>query len=154
MWIYDLLTFHQKVTFWTQFPYIFAISFIKISILQLYKRVFPTKRLCLIANLMGGIIIAWTIAFFFASLFQASPISYNWNSVGQSGTTVDELALYTGLAGSELILDVATLVLPWSVVWKLHMSTCRKWFVSSVFTLGGLYETLASDHATSTNFVL
>ena len=79
----------------------------------------------------------WTISFFFASVFQAWPISRNWYPE-IPGTMIDEFAMYLALACTELILDFVTLVLPWTVIWKLHMKTSRKWMVSGIFTLGGL----------------
>ena len=86
---------------------------------------------------MLGIIFAWTIAFFFVSLFQANPMSYNWDG-SPTGTTINELAMYTALASTELVLDVATLSMPWIMIWRLQMTTRRKWEVSGIFTLGGL----------------
>ncbi|KAM0795055.1 hypothetical protein BDR22DRAFT_872508 [Usnea florida] len=125
-----------KVTFWNQFPYIFAVSITRISILLLYQSLFPTRRFRIITNIIGLIILLWTIAFFFASLFQAWPISKNW-SPDEPGTTVNEFSLYIALACTELVLDVVVLALPWPVVWRLQMDSSRKWKVSGIFALGG-----------------
>ena len=128
----------NQVTFWTQYPYIFAVSLIKISILLFYQSVFTTQRFRLATNVLGGVVLLWTIAFFFASVFQAWPISRNWNPE-EPGTMIDEFAMYLALACTELVLDVVILTLPWTVIWGLHMKTNRKWLVSGVFTLGGLW---------------
>ena len=79
----------------------------------------------------------WTIAFFFATLFQAWPISYNWESSGD-GYTINEAAMYNGLACTELITDIMILVMPLFVIWKLQLKTSKKWAISATFLLGGL----------------
>ena len=127
----------SQVTFWTQFTYIFAVSLIKISILLLYRSIFVTPRFRLITSALGGFILLWTVAFFFASLFQAWPISLNWYPE-ESGSVVNEFHLYLALACTELALDAVILTLPWTAIWKLHMKTSRKWIVSGIFTLGWL----------------
>ena len=126
------------MTFWTQFPYIWSISCIKLSILLLYRRIFTTPKFRIAVNVVGVIVILWTIAFFFASVFQAWPISYNWDPF-QPATTIDEVTMYLALASSEMILDVIVLSLPWAVIWRLKMTTARKWTVIGIFMLGGLY---------------
>ena len=71
-------------------------------------------------------------------MFQAWPISKNWYP-DEPGITIDEFSMYIALACTELVLDVVVLALPWPVVWRLHMDTSRKWRVSGMFTLGGLW---------------
>ena len=131
-----MLTSHQ-ITFWTQFPYILAVSLIKVSILLFYRSIFTTRTFRMVVNIFGLIIFLWTVAFFFASLFQAWPISQNWVST-PNGKMVDEFRLYLVLACTELILDVAILTLPWFVIWKLQMKASRKWQVLGMFMLGSL----------------
>lgn len=128
---------YRQVTFWNQFPYILAVSIIKISILLFYRSIFSTRRFDIISNIISAIIALWTTAFFFASLFQAWPISKNWIS-DEPGSMIDELSMYLALACTELVLDVIILTLPWTVIWSLHIDTSKKWIVSGIFTLGGL----------------
>jgi len=86
---------------------------------------------------MEGIIIIWTITFFFASLFQTYPIDLNWYPM-LPGHVINEFAMYLALACTELVLDVATLTLPWTIIWQLRMPATRKWAISGIFTLGSL----------------
>lgn len=138
-WLLLRLTRHpNQVTFWTQFTYLFAVSLIKISILLFYKSIFgTTRRFAIAVNVLGVSVLLWTITFFFASLFQAWPIQKNWYPE-LPGTTINEFAMYWSAAVTELFLDIATLILPWTIIWKLHLSTSRKWIVSGIFMLGGL----------------
>ena len=129
--------FYIQATFWNQFPYIVAVSIIKISILLFYRSLFSTRRFRIITNVLGVVILLWTFAFFFASMFQAWPISKNWFPE-QPGTIIDEFSMYLALACTELVLDVVILALPWTVIWRLPLAKSRKWIVSGIFTLGAL----------------
>ncbi|KAL9102100.1 MAG: hypothetical protein Q9187_009165, partial [Circinaria calcarea] len=111
----------NQITFATQFTYIFAVSLIKISILLFYKSIFTTPRFAIAADTFGVGVVLWTITFFFATLFQASPIPKNWYP-SLPGSTIDEFAMYWAAAATELFLDVATLILPWTIIWKLRMN--------------------------------
>ena len=128
---------YPQVTIWNQYPYIFAVSVIKISILLFYQSIFATQRFRNIANVIGAVVVLWTIAFFFTSLFQAWPISKNWNSKG-SGASINVFSMYLAMACTELVHDVLILTLPWTVIWTLRINTKQKWLVSGIFTLGGL----------------
>lgn len=55
---------------------------------------------------MIGLMVAWTIAFFFANLFQCVPIWENWvNYNSTTDTCIDELSMYLGQAYSDVISD-------------------------------------------------
>ena len=84
---------------------------------------------------VGVCVILWTVAFFFATLFQAWPISYNWTDVG---TPVDYTVLYWTIAGTDIFLDLVTVLLPLPMIWGLQMSRKRKWIVTGIFGLGAL----------------
>lgn len=51
---------------------------------------------------------------------------------------INGLAMSIAQAVLDLVLDVATLVLPWTIIWKLHLKTSRKVMVIGVFMLGAL----------------
>ena len=127
----------RQITFWFQLPYIICVSLIKVSIILFYRTIFTNKKFFQVCNVILGIILVWTITFFFVSLFQAIPIPYNWGGV-PNGTTINELGMYIGLAVSELALDLVTLSMPWVMIWRLQMTTRRKWEICGIFALGGL----------------
>ncbi|MCJ1352868.1 MAG: hypothetical protein MMC33_002852 [Icmadophila ericetorum] len=126
-----------KILFALQFTYLAASSLTKISILIFYKRVFYTARFALAANILIVHVSLWFMAFFIATLFQALPISYNWNLTVTATYVINEYAMYTAAGAIEIVLDIATLCLPIPVIWILKISTQKKWIVSGVFLLGG-----------------
>lgn len=62
---------------------------------------------------MIGIIVIWTIGFFFSNMLQCYPISENWNGSGGSDETcIHENMMYLGQAFSDAITDLIILVMP------------------------------------------
>lgn len=109
-----------------------------------------TPKFRLAVNILCAVLLLWTVAFFFASLFQAWPISYNWNG-DQSGHTINEISMYLALACSELALDVIALTLPWTVIWRLQMKISRKISISGMFLLGGMWVNCSCTNDGNTN---
>jgi hypothetical protein len=52
--------------------------------------------------------------------------------------TLDISAILIAFCAGNSVLDIATLVLPLSVVRNLHVSTSKKLLLSVIFTLGSL----------------
>ena len=125
----------HQINFAIQFLYIFSVAPVKISVLLFYRRIFGTRKFGVTLMIVGVCVIMWAIAFFFATLFQAWPISYNWTGVGKP---TDYTLLYWIIAGSDIFLDLITVVLPVPMIWGLQMSQRRKWIVTGIFGLGGL----------------
>ncbi|KAI4143777.1 MAG: hypothetical protein LQ340_006875 [Diploschistes diacapsis] len=93
------------------------------------------------------ILLLWTIAFFFASLFQALPISSNWDPNIQPQSEINEQDMYNALACTELVTDVVILIMPLTMIWRLRLKASKKWALSGVFLLGSLYPLIVPDEA-------
>ncbi|KAI1091696.1 hypothetical protein F5B19DRAFT_251599 [Rostrohypoxylon terebratum] len=117
--------------------YSVAIVTIKWSILTFYQRIFPNKwfqwALLGIAVFMG----AWMFTTVFAISFQCIPIEYNWDTSIPGGHCINigQLALVTSILN--VLTDVAILILPLPLVWKLNVSQHRRWGLVLLFGLGG-----------------
>lgn len=110
---------------------------LKFSILLLYHRIFPGKRFCNALLAMAAFILAWGLVGFFTSLFNCYPISSTWDTSVQ-GHCID-YGLVTLIFGIlNIIIDVAMLVYPMPLVWRLQMSTRRKILLSLAFTSGSI----------------
>ena len=128
---------------------------VKISVLELYKRIFSTKPFHRAANLTTAFVIAWIIASFFVSpffvscdlqfwviptegllqtqVFSAWPVS-NWWVLGKYN--INYGAFITAFAAMDIALDTVILCLPMPVIKNLHMSTRRKFTLLGIFWLG------------------
>jgi len=132
-----MLLILPQILFAVQFCYLSNVALVRLSILLFYTQLFPSRKFRLAIYTMNTVVCLWFVAFFFATLFQALPISVNWTD--QPGmTTINRYAMYTAAAATETILNIATLVFPWPIVWTLKIDTKYKRFVSGILLLGGL----------------
>ena len=100
---------------------VLALGFVKLSVLYFYRRIFPanvTSKSFNIATLfMIGIIVLWTLAFFFASLFDCGThVSAQWTNLESQIKYCTSLDAEVAFAVSDMICDLLILVLPLPVV--------------------------------------
>lgn len=120
-----------------QVIYVFSVAVVKISILLFYKRIFPTKNFKLASNVVLTLVYAWFIAFFCVTLFRFNPIAANWESLPPP-EALNFNAASVALGATDTFLDLATLVLPWPIVYGLHVTARKKWILFGIFLLSGL----------------
>ena len=80
-----------------------ALATVKLTI---PARIFSGGRSTFVAYGMTTLLIGWTIAFFFANLFQYTPIWENW--VGWGGTAekcINTVDMYLAQAYSDVVTD-------------------------------------------------
>ncbi|KAI9674509.1 MAG: hypothetical protein M1817_001847 [Caeruleum heppii] len=113
-------------------------SLVKLAILLLYLRIFKIERT--MRWVIYGIIyfvLGYTIGGVLAIVFACDPISKNWDwTVTEGQCHVSAFPLGTSLNILNIITDVATLVAPFPIVWKLQLSMRQKVGVMIMFTLG------------------
>lgn len=94
--------------------------------------IFTTKRFRICAQVVLGIVVAWTVSFFFANLFTCYPIS-PFIEAFYGNNCVNGLALWYAMAISDIIVDFFIILLPIPVVLKLQLvsAACPRW--TSIF---------------------
>jgi hypothetical protein len=118
--------------------YCTAIGIVKISILLMYARVFPTRGFRIAAYTLGTIVISWVIAIICVSVFQCTPIARAWD-MSLPGTCINLKGSFIGNAVPNILTDIAILSLPVHVVWGLQATIVHRLSVIGVFLLGSLY---------------
>ncbi|KAH9204947.1 hypothetical protein DL95DRAFT_255244, partial [Leptodontidium sp. 2 PMI_412] len=125
--------------FWAGEPiYFMEIALLKIAFLLFYLRIFPDRSFrrilwaLIFVNAMSGIVFAAAVCLI------CRPLSYVWNQwdmehVGQCG---DMNALAFANAGVSIVLDIFTLILPITQVWKLQLGLKKKIGVILMFSVG------------------
>ncbi|KAI0860534.1 hypothetical protein F4860DRAFT_197455 [Xylaria cubensis] len=116
-----------------------VLGFIKLSLLFLWKRVFSRSRKAVIFIwLFIGFIGAWSIAFFFITVFQCGlRWDLNWAPVGvQLTECVSLIGLLTAYSTLDLVTDFVILCIPIPVIWNLSMPVRKKIGVTAVFGVG------------------
>ncbi|KAL9640523.1 MAG: hypothetical protein Q9204_000670 [Flavoplaca sp. TL-2023a] len=128
-----------------ELTYTVLITTTKFSILLFYRRVFMNQASSLRFRIVWYAITIWTflwgISTFFAAAFQCSPASFYWTKYTRKtqGTCIDLTLLLLVTASTNIVTDVALLILPMPLVWKLNIERPQKFAVSGIFLLGGLY---------------
>ncbi|MCJ1455501.1 hypothetical protein MMC28_005856 [Mycoblastus sanguinarius] len=116
--------------------YTVSIFAIKLSILFLYRRIFPQRWFKHTLIVLGGFIVAYTLAQVFYVIFQCVPISSAWNP-NETGKCVPYGSLALAMGIVNILTDITMLILPIPLLWKLNVSGTRKWMLTVMFSLGG-----------------
>lgn len=112
-----------------------ALVCTKVSILLLYHRLFPGKRLQWACVVVGAFTVAYSVTAVMTNIFQCVPVESNWD------TTVPRHCVSLGselvaVSSLNVVTDAAILCLPMPIIWRLKTSFRRKLQLSSMFLLG------------------
>ena len=117
--------------------YVSAITTIKLSIILFYRKLFNGPTFKVIAAILSGVVIAWWLAVILVEVFSCHPISGMWDTSVNS-TCVDAVHFYIGVAVPNVATDIAILVLPMRMVWRLQTTLGQNIALSLTFLTGGL----------------
>lgn len=120
--------------------YLMNMLLVKLSILFMYRRIFTdvSHSFRVGSWVCGGVVVAWALAFVPAAIFQCTPISKAWEA-DKEGHCINLRANFIGVAIPNILTDVAILLLPVRVCWKLLKgSLLYRLSVSGIFLLGAL----------------
>ena len=118
-----------------------TFGMIKLSVVFLYQRLFLGNFFHYYTIGLSCLIVAWSLAFFFAFAFQCGTHPQYW------WTSVDTIVKYcdndaqSGLAFaiSDVITDLMVLGTPLPIIWTLQKTGAEKVGLSVIFGLGFLY---------------
>lgn len=111
----------------------------KLSVLFFFRRIFLVQKTWRIANnILIAVIIAWTIAFFFADIFICGPHPKVQWMKGAKNTCVQETWLNLSFAITDVIGDILVVTMPYPCIKKLNMGGREKFGIVSIFLLGTL----------------
>jgi hypothetical protein len=130
--------------------YFMSLGMIKISILCFFYRIFPVRRLQQIILVVMSLSAAYSIAFFFATLFQCHPIHYMWEQWHRETSGQCNNFHMQGFiaAGISIVIDIIIMVLPLKQLYQLELSLQKRLSIILMFLVGGY--TLCDPHFTST----
>lgn len=119
------------------------MSAIKASLLLFYYRLFKVDRFLRYSVYFGlAFILGWGIAYFWALLFQCTPMAYFWDRSIAGGHCIDHgkvnnNSLSVSNAATNIFTDVICIIAPLHVLWNLKLSRVKKTLLVVVFFLGG-----------------
>ncbi|KAK4242264.1 hypothetical protein C8A03DRAFT_29525 [Achaetomium macrosporum] len=116
-----------------------TLTFVKASVVAWYWHIFAVNnsdiRIPMIV--IGICCLAWGLAALLLVIFQCTPIYAAWDMVAaQSARCIAFGNLIVGYETTNMVLDVAILVLPIRAVFRLKMNTSKKITVAGIFCLG------------------
>jgi hypothetical protein len=117
--------------------YVTAVMLIKLALLSMYLRIFPSQRFRLISALIAAVVIGWWIAICAVCIFQCHPIKKAWLP-WIDGTCINLKASFIGNAIPNIATDVAILCLPVGQIVKLQVNMAQKLSLLVIFLLGSL----------------
>ena len=120
------------------FLYPIIITLAKCSIVFFYIRLFGIHRwfrYCCYTLL--GFVVGWGFSVFFPTLFMCgSPPSNAWTILGPNTLCIDREKFFVSSTAFDAFFDVVLLILPLRPVWKLKLSTKKKWAITGALLLG------------------
>ena len=127
----------EKVELATEVLYNSAMVPVKLSILLLYRRIFPVQWFTRTLFAVAVLVFSYTLAGTMTVIFQCVPVKHDWNAAVPA-TCVDFEAELISLGVINSLTDFLILFLPIPMLWKLKTSTTRKLQLTGMFGLGGL----------------
>ncbi|KAM0356887.1 hypothetical protein ACHAP4_006593 [Fusarium culmorum] len=118
--------------------YVTAVMMVKLALIQMYLRIFPSRRFKLVSAIIAATVVAWWIAICAVCIFQCRPIRRAWMPWLTEGTCIDLKASFIGNAIPNIATDIAILCLPVRQILKLQVNVAQKLSLLVIFLLGGL----------------
>jgi hypothetical protein len=118
--------------------YIAGMVCVKCSILMLYKRIFQSERPQKVLIALAVFIISWALTALFCGIFLCYSIELNWDPTVK-GRCIDYGKVTIVIGILNIFADFAILVFPLPIVWRLHISTRRKYLLTWTFSAGFWY---------------
>ena len=124
--------------------YSVALLFAKLSILLLYYRIFGfgSKVYTYLWWSTLFVTVGYLVSSMLASIFSCTPIAASWD-VTVSGKCINKPVLFMVNTVLGMVTDLALLVLPTIILWRLNFSRRQKIFVFLLLSIGSLYVELA-----------
>ncbi|KAI2470740.1 hypothetical protein F4781DRAFT_389675 [Annulohypoxylon bovei var. microspora] len=135
-----------------------GFTVIKLSIIMLYRQLFPTRFMLISTMILTVVVIMWGIAVVLVSIFTCNPIQGFWN-FDVPTKCVNMKWFYIGISIPNIRADAFLLCLPLRDIWRLQLTRSTKAVISGLFALGvfvivasclRIHYTLAIDNSDPT----
>ena len=131
----DEITTYLKVLYTGAPLYALTIILIKISILTLYVRIFPTRFIIFSSLIIGTTVLCWGFTSTAMGLFLCDPVSKAWRPE-VPGQCLSLVRFYYGLQVPNIATDLTILFLPLHPLRNIRCSPRQKILLQGIFGLG------------------
>ncbi|KAJ5881697.1 uncharacterized protein N7529_000369 [Penicillium soppii] len=133
----EMFDVFQKVILAAAVIYVPALAFAKVALIILYHRIVNRQSIYVWSlHIIAAVICGYSIAIVFALIFACNPIERGWNSSIKTGYCVNRSGLYIATAVTNIITDIALMVLPVPLVLGLQMPRIQKFGLLVMFIVG------------------
>ncbi|KAI1878992.1 hypothetical protein JX265_003169 [Neoarthrinium moseri] len=124
--------------YWGEILYATALTFTRVAVLFFYLKVFPMRSFQLYAYILMALTFAYGIGYGAALIFQCIPIEGAWRSWNGEyhAKCININQLGWSAAAINVVLDLATIILPLPFLFRLSMSWKKKIQVIGMFAVG------------------
>jgi hypothetical protein len=130
------LTVFMQVILSFQLLYMMALTFVKLSVLVFYKRIFVSTGMKRLLYATFALIVCWCVGHSFAMLFICHPTAYWWDQTIEGGYCLNQIPIYVSLIITNICTDIIIMLLPIVTIWELKMKTTEKLALTAAFSLG------------------
>ncbi|KAJ5817879.1 hypothetical protein N7447_007887 [Penicillium robsamsonii] len=117
--------------------YVPALAFAKMSLVFLYRRIMEKQEAYNWAlNIISAVVCGYSLALVFALIFACNPIAMSWDLSITDGTCISRQGLYIATAVTNIVTDLALILLPIPLVVGLQMPGIQKCYLIFVFGVG------------------
>ncbi|CRG92078.1 hypothetical protein PISL3812_09133 [Talaromyces islandicus] len=113
-----------------------ANTFVRLSFLDLLRRIFKVRAFVNAVWVVMGLSIAYFVGCFITFFALCRPFAYNWDITIKDGECGDRYLPFLLSAIFNLLLDFAIILLPLPVLWRLQLKTGKKIALTAVFGVG------------------
>jgi len=132
-------TAFAKAVLITEVLYTPATTAIKFSILLMYRRLFPIRKVRISTTTIACFLVVFALVLMLSVIIQCTPVAALWDPANHPGAHCDDYApALLVFAIVNAITDVVVLCLPMPILWNLHVPKERRWQLIGLFCLGGL----------------
>jgi hypothetical protein len=112
-------------------------SMVKLSILDLYVRIFPSRTFRYICYTLMSIVSLYWLSTFVRMFLMCRPFAALWDlTLAAEAECIDLPAAYLSVSIINLVLDFALVLLPMPILWHLQLETRKKIMLIGIFGLG------------------
>ena len=118
-----------------------SITLSKCAILFLYLRVFTTSNKAFTASVyvIGFVVIATGVANTFVTIFQCTPVAYEWDKSIRGGRCIDVVAFTRFMTIPNVVTGATMLIMPLPLAWKLNLEISSKLALTATLLHGIMY---------------
>ena len=128
----------QLLTYIADWVYIPSTVLSRISVLVLYLRIFTSKRARFLCWIVILFLISLCLSVIIATQVQCFPLRYLWDRSIAQGRCYNQLLWYKLTCLSNVVADVAIILLPVSTIWTIRVSPAREAGTALVCLTGSL----------------